>query len=214
MGRQELPGSLQRGKERLVLKQAPIAAGAETVSLGIDADSVIVSLYVLTVSGTLDVKVRTIGGDGSLEVISFPTISSPTTDLVIKKAAVILDRIEVTATYSAACDYEVRVRGISTGETSVKILGASSATATKQTVTTTAGLLIPAAFTDRAGLIVKNYSSSSVLFIGFTLAEAVATDGYPIGAGESLGIDVAAGQEIYAVASSGTIDTRIMEAGG
>lgn len=214
MGTKELPGALPQGKERLVIDEAPTAAGSNTIELGVDADTVIVSLFVTSVSGDLDVSVKTKGGSGTVEVIKFPTVSSPTADLLIRKAAAIMDRIQITATYTDAVDYEIRVRGVGTGEASVRILGANDATASQEDISTTAAVLVPAALTDRAGLIVKNNNSSGILYIGFTAAEATSANGYPVGAGESLGIDVAAGQEIYGVASSGTIDVRLMEAGG
>lgn len=209
-----LPGALPTGKERLVISEIQSTAGSKTVELGVDADTVIVSLFVTSVSGDLNVTVDTVGGAGSVQVISFPTISSPTADLLIRKAAAIMDRIRITATYTAGVEYEVRVRGVSTGEASVKILGANTATASQKDISTSASVLVPAALTERAGLIVRNTDASNTLYIGFTLAETTVGNGYPIGPGESLGIDVAAGQEVYAISSAGTIDTRIMEAGG
>ena len=214
MGTKEFPGALPRGKERQVIAESPTAAGSKTVELGVDADTVIVSLFVSSVSGDLDVSVDTLGGDASVQVISFPTVSSPTADLLIRKAAAIMDRIRITATYTDAVDYEVRVRGVGTGEASVKILGVNDATASQNDVSTTEEILVPASLTDRAGLILKNNSSTGILYIGFTVAETTAANGYPIGPGEALGIDVAAGQEIYGIASAGTIDVRLMEAGG
>jgi hypothetical protein len=214
MGDKAFPGALPQGKERLAIKEAPTAAGSKVVEFGVDADTVILSLYATSVSGDLDVTAETLGGEGSVEVISFPTISSPTTDLLIKKAATSMDRIRITATYTDGCDYEVRVRGIGTGATSVQILGAQDAKASQEDIGTTASVLVPSALTDRAGLILKNNNTSGILYIGFTSGEATTGNGYPIGPGESIGIDVAAGQEVYGIASAGTVDVRLMEAGG
>lgn len=213
MSREYLPGALPRGKERLVIDETATTSGSKTVELGVDADTVIVSIFVTSVSGDLDVSVGTKGGEGEVEVISFPTVSSPTADLLIRKAAAIMDRLVITATYTDAVDYEVRVRGVGTGESSVRILGANEATAS-QTDISGVDVLVPAALSDRAGLIVKNNNSTGILYVGFTASEATSGNGYPIGPGESLGMDVAAGQEVYAVASTGTIDVRLLEAGG
>lgn len=220
MSSKYLPGSLPQGKERVVIGQGSdvsgteAAAGSRSVEIGVDADTVIVSLYVTSVSGDLDLAVETVGGEGATEVISFPTVSAPTADLVIRKAAAIMDRIRITATFSDAVEYEVRVRGVGTGEASVRILGANDATASQTDISTSATLVVPAALTDRAGLIVKNNNSTGILYVGFTAAEATTGNGYPIGPQESLGMDISAGQEVYAIASAGTIDVRLLEAGG
>lgn len=219
MGTKSLPGALPQGKERVVIGRGSdvsgtaTAAGSQSVEIGVDADTVIVSLFVSSVSGDLDITVDTVGGQGTVQVISFPTVSAPTANLLIRKAAAIMDRIRVNATYSDAVDFEVRVRGVGTGEASVRILGSNEAVA-KQSDISTVDVLVGAALTDRSGLIVKNNNATGILFVGFTAAEATTGNGYPIGPGESLGMDIAAGQEVYGVASSGTIDVRILEAGG
>ncbi len=207
------PGSLPQGKEKLLIDKAPTAAGTDIAEIGIDADTVIISLFVSSLSGDLDIVVDTLAGSGDITVINFPTISAPTTNLFIKKAAAIMDKIRVTATYTDAVDYEVYVRGVGTGEASVRILGSNDAEASQTDIGTSATIIIPAALTDRSGLIIKNNDSSANLFIGYTALEATLANGYPIGPGESIGIDIASGQELFGIASAGTIDVRIMEAG-
>lgn len=208
-------GSLPRGKEFRLINETTTGAGSTAESIGIDSDSVLVSLFVEDISGTLDVVVYTDADDGqSLPIITFPVLTAATSNLLIRKAAVSMDRIRVVATYSGVSTYSVRVRGIGSGEASVTIKSQTSAVATQKNIGAATELLIGSNLDDRAGLILKNNSASSILYIGYTLAEATLANGYPIGPGESMGIDIAAGQSIYGVSSSGTIDVRLMEAGG
>ena len=216
-----LTGNLGQGKQRLVLDECPTAAGSESVELGILADTVIVTRLVTSISGDLDVKVETVAGSqaGSptaqtLEVITFPTVSAPTTELVIRKAAAINDRIRVTATYTDAAKFQVIVRGTTTGENTVSILGPGAARASQIDVSAAGTLLIPASLADREGLVVKNFASGGeILYVGFTPAESAISIGYPLSPGEAIGIDLGAGEAVYGTPSAGTVDTRLIESG-
>ena len=189
--------------------------GAETINWGVvvEADTVLVSVFVEAISsGTIDIKVYTYAEVGKeLEIISFPTITAPTTALLIEKAAVSLTNIRIEAVATGDVTLDIRAKGLTLGESSTRILSATAAEAFSKTVTTTAGVLVPSSNTDRQGLIVKNFGTGT-LYIGYELAEAVSTEGYPIGAGESIGIDIASGVTVYAIADA-TTDVRIMQAG-
>lgn len=209
-------GPLPRGKVRTVIDDSPTSGGSRSESFPIDADSILVSLFVESVSGSLDVSVKSFTESGKeIEVITFPTITSSTANLVIKKAAAVMSNIRIDASYTDAVTYEVRARGISIGEASIRILGPADGRASQIDVSSvTPTLLIPSSLDDRVGLIIKNNDSSTNIFLGYESSEATTSNGYPLGPGESLGIDIASGQELYAFASSGTVDVRIMEAGG
>ena len=93
--------------------------------------------------------------------------------------------------------------------------GAEEAKASQQDVTTgSPQVLIASSLTDRGGMVIKNYTRGTVLYIGFTPAETTLSSGYPIGELESLGLDVASGVTVYAVADTGTVDVRLLESGG
>lgn len=207
---------LPQGKELEVFNLSPTAAGSEEAILTLDADTVLASVQVTAVTGTVDIEVFTeTPEEQQVKVIDFPTISAPTTDLLLRKAAAVMARIRVKVSFTGACTFVVRVRGIGTGEASVRLLGSSDAIASQKDITTgTAQLLITAAIVDRAGMVVKNFNTSGTVYIGFSTTEATTANGYPIGPQESLGLDVASGVEVYATADVGTIDMRIMEAGG
>lgn len=204
-------GPIAYGKTETILSLSATGSGTRSESFSIESDSVLVSLFAEVVSGTLDVSVYTLTDDGKeLGIINFPQLAAPTSELLLKKAAAAMSRIRVVATYSGATTFEVRARAIGAGESSVKILGASQAKASQLTVGTTPTLLFPISLQDRAGLIVKN-NGSVILYVGYSAAEATPANGYPIAAGESLGIDVGSGATIYARAASGTVDVRLME---
>lgn len=207
---------LPAGKIITVLDQTETGAATRISKFTIDSDSILVSLFVESLtSGTLDVEVWTETEEGKeLRVIAFPTITSVTTELILRKAAACMSRVYVKVVNTGACTYEVRARGITAGELSVRIQGASQGSASSTTVTTTPAPLIPVNLNERSALIIKNFNDSTgTLFIGFTLAEATVADGYPIRPTESLGIDIESGTSIYAVSDTGTVDVRLLQAG-
>lgn len=104
------------GKTFPVLSDAPIASGSASRMFGVDADGILVSVFVPNVTGSVDVIVDTLGEDGSeRNVITFPSITSPTAELVFRTAVNILSRIRVTVNYTGSCEYQIRARGISRG---------------------------------------------------------------------------------------------------
>ena len=77
-------GNLALGKQRTVLNVDSVGAGEEISYQGIEADTVLVSLFAESVGGELDVTVATIyeEQDGTVrdtDIISFPTLNSATT---------------------------------------------------------------------------------------------------------------------------------------
>jgi hypothetical protein len=204
------------GKTITVIDATATVAAVHESLFSIDADSVLISLFVTAVSGDLDVVVYTLTEEGKeVDVISFPTISSPTTNLLLKKAAIVMSRIRVVATYTAACTFEVRARGISAGETSVRILGANEFEVSKASPTTVASVVIPAVLSDRNGVLLYNYSAASIVFVGETALKATdAGGGYPIVPGGTLSLDIISGASVYASTDAGTGDLRIIQAGG
>jgi hypothetical protein len=205
-------GPIPYGKTETIMTVQAAVSGSRTEYFHIESDSVLISLFADVVSGTLDVTVYTLTEEGKeVVIINFPQLAAPTSDLLLKKAAAAMSRIKVVATYSGATTFEIRARSIGAGESSVKILGASQAKASQLTVGTSPTLLFPISLTDRAGMIVKNNGTSAILYLGYTVAEATTGNGYPIGPGESIGIDVGSGATVYGRAASGTIDVRLME---
>lgn len=207
---------LPLGKVTTILNEVAAPAGTKIVRFTLDCESVLISLFVGSIGpGTLTVTVFTETDEGKdLEVISFPVISGPTANLLLKKAAVAMNRIRVEATSTASSvTYEIRAKGISSAEASVKILGANDWHVSQITVPTVATLLIPVALVDRSGLLLKNFNTSGILYIAESVPNTTSAIGWPLGPGESLALDLSAGESVYGIASSGTIDCRIAEAG-
>jgi hypothetical protein len=208
-------GPLKQGHEITALSDSPTAAGSDEIIFVIQADTVLISLQASVVSGTLKVEVFTEGDKGAeVKTIEFPELSAPTSELLLRKASATMQKVIIRATYTGSCTYIVRARGTGTGEASFRILGSNNLTTSATTATTTAGAIVTAALTDRATVVIKNYNTTGTVFLGGTLAEASTTDGYPVGPQEAFVIDLAAGQEIYGITDSGSVDIRIAETGG
>ena len=210
---------LALGKEVTVLNSTPTAAGTEELDFVIQADTVLVSLQASVVSGTLDIEVFTEGTQGiRTSVIKFPSLSAPTAELLLRKAAATMQKVIVKATYTGTCSFIVRARGTSTGVASVTIEGSSNWEVSRTSVTSTAAVLIPAALTDRRGILVENVSDISgtagIIYVSETLAKATTGLGHPVRSGGNYAIDLAAGGEVYAVSDGGTVAVSVIEAGG
>lgn len=205
---------IPQGKTHTLLSEEATAAGTQVRTFSTDADSLLASLYVTSVSGTLDVVIYTYTEDGKeVEAIRFPTITGPTSELLLRKAAAIVSNLRLEVTYTGACTYEVRGRGITAGEASVRIASPGNARTFSTTVTSSAALLFPISLTDRNGLCIRNWNTSGVMYIGFSLAQATTAAGYPIAPREQFAMDLEAGATLYAVSDGPTIDVRVVEAG-
>lgn len=202
-------------QERLV-KEITVGAGTTSKEGSIQSDSLIATLWVDSVtSGSLTVTVSTLTDVGKeIDVITFPAITAPTTNLLLKKSGVSMQRFKVTATYTGVCEYEIYIRAIEgAGESSVKIVGSADLETSAATVTTTPAVLIPAALIDRNGLSILNYSGGGTLFISEDSAK-LPLQAWPIAEGGGWSLDIASGVTIYAVSSSGSLDVRIAQSGG
>lgn len=205
---------LESGQTILVIGESFVGSSSVTRIFTLDSDTFQTSLFVSSISGTLDISISTIAGEGKeKEVITYSNITTPSTELDLKKAATAMGVVKVVATYTGDCSFELRAKGLSSGETSAKIQSANAATASQISVTNTPTILVAAAMTDRKGIIIKNNSSNGILYIGFLAAQAASSVGYPLARGEALAIDIGAGATLWGVSGSGTIDVRIIEAG-
>ena len=207
---------LHPGTQERLLKEITVGAGTASKEGSIQSDSLLVTVWVDSItSGNLVVTVSTLTDNGKeVNIITFPTLSAPTTSLLLKKSGVSMQRFKVTATYSGVCEYEVYVRAIEgAGESSVKIIGSAALETSATTVTTVPGVLVPAALVDRNGLSILNYGGGGTLFISESLAK-LTTQAWPVQAGGGWSLDIQAGVTIYAVSSSGSLDVRIAQSGG
>lgn len=198
------------------MSEATSGAGTLTRVFTLDSDTFQTSLFVSSISGSLSITISTITGEGKeKEVITYPAITSPSTQLDLKKAATAMGIIKATAVFTGACTFELKAKGLSSGETSAKIQSANVARATKVIVPNPGKVLLPAALSDRKGIIVRNWSTTITVYLGFSVSEANFANGYPLKPQEALSIDLGAGATLYAdIQNAGTADVRIIEAGG
>lgn len=203
------------GTQEQLLAEAPTGAGSRSVEGSIDSDSVLISLWVGSVTaGDLTVTVYTLTDAGKeVEIISFPVVSAPTVELLLRKAAISLQKFRVQVDYTGACSFEIYARAVSGGESSARILGSDSWTVTQATVGTLAVELIPAALTDRQGLVLKNWSGTQTIYVAESLVKAAVGTGYPLAPKDALALDIAAGASVYAVSDGAGADIRIAQAG-
>lgn len=206
---------LEAGKTILIMGESPSGAGSLSRVFTLDSDTFQTSLFVSSISGSLTVVLSTITGEGKeKEVITYSDITEPSTELALKKAATAMGIIKATATFTGACSFELRAKGLSSGETSAKIQSANTARATKVIVPTPGKILLTAALSDRKGVILRNWSTTNTVYIGFSISEANPANGYPIKPQEALAIDIGAGAALYGdIQNAGTADVRIIEAG-
>jgi hypothetical protein len=155
---------LPTGKVLTVFRETAFAVGTDSRAFSLDADTVLLSLFVSSLSsGTLVVKAYTMTEEGKEVLVNtFPTVSGPTGELLLKKAAAVMGRIRIEVVATGVCGFEVRARGITIGEASVRILGATGGTASQTTVGITTQVLIGAGLQDRNGLIIRNNNNTSV----------------------------------------------------
>lgn len=209
---------LTRGKEFPIMDEETSGAGTTEQTLAIDADTVLVSVQATVVSGNLDIEVFTETPEGqSASVIQFPTLSAPTTTLQMREPTTsqVMSRLRFRAVYTGSCTFKVRARGLGRGQSNIRIQGNSSWDASQVDVSTTPIEIIPAALVDRQGLVILNNNlSSGKLYIGPTALKSTVSNGYPIGPQQAIALDIDANSSVYGVADVGTIDLRILEAGG
>lgn len=210
--------ALNPGKTERVISETTTGAGETSREGAVISDSLLATLWVDNVtSGTLTVTVYTLTDTGKeAELFSFPVLSAPTSNILLKKAGISLQRFRVRATYTGTCTYEVYIRAVSgIGESSTRILGSQSWEVGQVGVGTSAQIVIPAAIVDRRGFIIRNYSTSGqVVYVAESAATATAGTGFPIPPGETFAVDVASGAEVYAISSAAGADVRYAQAGG
>lgn len=202
------------GTQELLISETTIGAGVTTKQGSIQSDSLLASLWVDSVSsGTITVVVSTLVDDGmESELFSFPVVSAGTVNLLLRKSGNSMQRFVVRATYTGVCSYRVYIRAIEgAGESSVRIVGAAAFRVSQQDVTTTPMELVPASLDDRQGIIIKNWSATTNMYIAETEAKATSGEGYPVAPRDNVTLDISAGATVWAVAESGTVDVRIGE---
>jgi hypothetical protein len=173
-------------------------------------------LWVNSTAGDITVEIFGILDSDNREVLlaTFPKVNAPSTEILQKRTGTAPTRLRVKVTHTAACNFELSARAVSTGSSDTRILGGATLKVSKKTVNSVASLLVPASLVDRTAIAIKNWSSSGTIYVGESVAKANVNNGWPIGPKDALGLDIQAGVELYAIAVDGPCDIRIIESGG
>lgn len=206
---------LKLQETQIVLNESP--AGASTIEecFIVKASGVLLSLYVQELTGTLDVNVYTLTRAGEEKLIdTFPQISSPTTELVLRKQIEVHDQLRVEVITSGAAKYDIRAKGVEAASASVQILGADSWQVTNESVGAKV-LLIASDLEDRNGLMIRNANFNGTEILRVAESEAKLDSGVyaSLLPGEALQPDLRAGSEVWAESSAGSIRVEITEIG-
>lgn len=214
---------LNHGVQLSVLRRDETGAGSADVSFDVQSDSLLTTLFAEVLSGTLDVGVYAITQGGPADtspahevlLFSFPTVSAPTTDLLIQTAAATTARVRIKATWTGACKFDVQARAINGGTS--KSIAVTTASIEMEQKTINAGpaqVLMTASIVNSVGFLVKNWSTNgAVVYVAETLAKATLGAGFPLAPGDSFDVSVRAGQTYYATASINGADLRIIRGG-
>lgn len=206
--------SVEAGRSILAIKEATASAGVTSKVVSIASEGALISLYVNSIMGSLNIAVYTLTEEGKRQkLFDFPQINTSTPELVIKTISPTMNLIEIECTYNGPCNYEVHVRGISSGQVSTRIVAPGTLSSKRVLASTIPAVLIPATTESRSSVLIKNIAANGVVYLGGSLAEANSATGFPVGAGESIVIDIAGGQAVYAVGTNVGMDIRYMEAG-
>jgi len=207
---------LKTGLQEVVLQSAPVAAGVITKDISVQSDAALFLLWVNSTSGNITVEVYGILDSDNKEVfiLSFPVVNAPTLEILQKRTGTVPTRLRIKVTHTAACNFELSARAVSTGSSDTRILGGASLKFSQKTVNSVVSLLVPASLVDRNAIALKNWSTSGIIYVGETIAKAQPGKGWPIGPKDALGLDIQAGVELYATAVDGPCDIRIIESGG
>lgn len=215
--------ALNKGVQKSVIRREEIDPGSAETTFSVDTDSLLTTLFVENVSGTLTVEVYaiTVGGTGdstpAQEVLlfSFPPISAPTTNLLVQTAAAVTSRVRIKATWTGAVKFDVQARAIDGGASKTQVITAGFIEMDQVTINSgPAQVLIPISLVDGVGFLVKNWSANgAVVYIAETAVKATSATGFPLAPGDSFDVSVKAGQAYYATATIDGADLRVVKGG-
>lgn len=206
--------TVNAGKTLSLIDETLEGSGTTEIRLTVDADTVLLSLFVRSIaSGTLNVVAETYTTAGeAAEIISFPQITAPTSELLLRQAAASMGNVTLRITHTDDVELQIVAKG--TSQIPSLDGSASKGRVTKVSIPVgTPTKLVAASLENRSGILIRNYNPSrGTLYIAFSEANAD-TDAFPIDPSDSLALDVDANVEIWGVAEDQAVDTRIAEIG-
>lgn len=209
-------GLLEKGKAQSIWDLTDTDASGDAV-FQLLSDSIVVSVFARSVSpgGSLGVEVFTSAPnatDTQVQIIEFPELTTASTELLLRKAALTMGSVKIRYTVTGTVDFVVWAKAIDGADSTVSLSGFTSARASSATVGTSAQEILAGALSDREGLVLKNNSTSGTLYLGFAASEATLGNGYPIPPQGEIAIDLGAGESLWGIGDA-SIDVRIIEGG-
>lgn len=217
----KIPSTLHPGSQYVMLRESPAAAATFDVVFTNQADAVLLTLFVNSTDGDVDVRLFNITQGGPADpkaaqesqVLSFPTVSAPTTTLLIQVAPVTTSRVRLKVTTTAAADFEIQARAINGGASNTRVISSSSIRTDQKVVNTgPAQEIISPTLTDQIGFMIRNWSSNGAnIYWSTDPLKAVPSLGWPLSPGDVSSISVRGGQAIYASSDIDGADLRLVE---
>jgi hypothetical protein len=204
---------LEQGRTITVISETVYGSGVTKKLISSVADGALISLFVTSITGSLSVRVLTETSDGkNYELFTFPTVTAPSTALTLKTASPTMTNLRFEVTYNGDVTYELHARGVASGEVSAKFVSPASASANKVTVGTLPTVIIPATTSNRSAVLLRNLSATGTIYLGFSVAQATESTGFPLFPGEHFMISIAGGQPLYGLGTVADMDIRYVEA--
>lgn len=215
------PSTIHPGSQYVLLRETPTAASTFDVVFVNQADAVLLTLFVNSTAGDVDVKLYNITQGGPADsqppqesqVLSFPTVNAPTATLLVQVAPVTTSRLRLKVTTTGAADFEVQARAINGGASNTRVISSSSIRTDQKTINTGAPQeIIPASLTDQIGFMIRNWSANGAnIFWSTDVSKATPAQGWPLSPGDVSSISVRGGQAVYASSDVDGADLRLVE---
>ena len=192
--------------------------GTLTRRLIMTGTSLIGGLHVESITGSLTITVSTYDGDDestAVEILSWDSITAPTSEFSNKLSKLCLSRVIVTATYTGDVSFRLAVKSIDENPIDQVItvtLDQATGFSTREiTVGDTTPVMITSASASRS-IAIRNWDdadSTAVLYVKEDATDI--TEGWPLVAREGLSLDIDAGSSFYLLTDGGSMTVKILD---
>ncbi len=101
------------GTSARLVNTSASAAGVTTKDFVVQSDSVLVSVWVSSITGSLTVELLDVLDETQESVaLSLPPFVAPSTAVFSQQSGTVTSNVRIRATYTGACDFQVHVRAV------------------------------------------------------------------------------------------------------
>lgn len=101
------------GTSARLVNTSASAAGVTTKDFVVQSDSVLVSVWVSSITGSLTVELLDVLDEDKESVaLSLPPFVAPSTAVFSQQSGTVTSNVRIKATYTGACDFQVYVRAV------------------------------------------------------------------------------------------------------